>query len=98
MQTQSDQVVWWDFGGLGWPGWTSVTVLEMRILFDGAERLLENNSPEVCNMWIHDRKNILLHQAITQGITKEWISQALLIIAVSGLLGYKIPDVLFFDD
>jgi len=98
MQSKYDDQVWWDFGGLGWLGWTSVTVLEMRILFDGAQRLIENNSPEVCNIWIQDRRNVLLHQAITQGITKEWISQALLITAVSGLLGYKIPDVLFFDD
>ena len=98
MQTQSDQVVWWDFGGLGWPGWTSVTVLEMRILFDGAQRLVDTNSPEVCNWWIQDRRNVLLRLAITQGITPEWISQALLITAVGGLLGYKIPDVLFQDD
>jgi hypothetical protein len=97
MQSQYDQVVWWDFGGLGWPGWTSVTVLEMCILFDGAERIRERNSPEACLLWLQDRKAVLLNQAINHGINKEWISQALLITAVSGLMGFDIPDVLFLN-
>jgi hypothetical protein len=99
MHTQYDsEMIWWDFGHLGWPGWTPVTVLEMRILFDGAERVMQNNSPDVCMIWIQDRKNMLLNQAITQGISPYWISQALLVTAVSGLLGYQIPDVLWPDD
>ena len=99
MHTQYDsRPVWWDFGDLGWPGWTPVTVLEMRILFDGAERLMQNNSPEVCRSWTQASSTQLTNQAITQGITPYWISHALLITAVRGLLGEKIPDVLFSDD
>lgn len=90
--------VWWDFGDLGWPGWTPVTRLEMQILLKGAERLMESNSPEICRSWTQHGRTVLIDQAITQGITPYWISQALLVTAVTGLLGDKIPDVLWSDD
>jgi hypothetical protein len=97
MHENDFEPVWWDFGDFGHPGWTPVTRLEMRALLDGAERIVARNAGHVCDAWIQDRRHLLLHQAVHSGVTREWISQALLVTAVSGLMGYKIPDVRFFD-
>ena len=89
--------LWFNFGYLGYPGWTPVSTFESRLMLQGAQDLIEHNPKEACEMMIQRTRNTLLTTAINTGINEHWVSQALLVTAMSGLLGYEIPEVKSWD-
>lgn len=89
--------LWFNFGYLGYPGWTPVSTFESRIMLQGAQDLIEHNPKEACEMMIQRTRTTLLTTAINTGINDHWVSQALLVTAMTGLLGYEIPEVKSWD-
>jgi hypothetical protein len=90
--------VWFDFGNLGYPGWTPVTLLEMRLMLQGAQNLVQDNPREAVDFMIQRTRQTLFDAATQVGVNDHWVSQALLVTAMTGLLGYEIPEVRYFDD
>jgi hypothetical protein len=89
--------LWFNFGYLGYPGWTPVSTFESRLMLSGAQDLIENNPKEACEIMINRTRNTLLTAAVETGINAPWISQALLVTAMLGLLGNEIPEVKSWD-
>ena len=92
--TDDFKPIWFNFGDLGAPGWTPVTTLEARLMLHGAEYLLEDNSRQSCEIMLQRTRQHLLYKAIQQGVDADWISQALFTQALTGLLGYAVPDTM----
>jgi hypothetical protein len=89
--------LWFNFGYLDYPGWTPVSTFESRLMLKGAQDLIEHNPKEACEMMIQRTRTTLLTAAINTGINEHWVSQALLITAMTGLLGNEIPEVKSWD-
>jgi len=90
--------LWFNFGNLGYPGWTPVTTFESKLMLQGASDLIENNSREACEAMIFRSRRSLIDAATRTGVDEQWVSQALLCTAMTGLLGYEIPEVKTWDD
>jgi hypothetical protein len=90
--------VWFNFDRWGLPGWTPVHRFEMDIMLAGAEEMIAENSKETCDWYIRTRNEYLIHEANTSIITEDWVSHAVLLSALEGLMGYRIPDVLELQD
>ena len=87
------QPLWFNFGDLGYPGWTPVTQFECGLLLAGAERMIDHNGPELCHDLVQRTRHELLQQAVQGQVEDHWVSQAVLITALTGLLGYEIPEI-----
>ena len=98
MKHDSMDPVWFDFGNLGYPGWTPVTKFEMRLMLEGAQNLVQDNPREAVDHMIQRTRQTLINAAVSTGVNEHWVSQALLVTAMTGLLGYEIPEVRHFDD
>jgi hypothetical protein len=90
--------IWFNFGYLGYPGWTPVSTFESRLMLQGAQDLVDNNPKEACEHMIARTRNTLLSVATSSGINEHWVSQALLVTAMRGLLGHEIPEAKTWDD
>lgn len=86
--------LWFNFGEYGYPGWCPVTQFECGIMLAGATRLIEQNPRSAVIDMIERTATDLIDQAARGEVTDHWISQAVLIRAMTGLLGYEIPDVM----
>ena len=89
--------VFFNFGELGHPGWTPVTCFEMQLILSGAQSMIDNYDHESVDFMIEKSHNELLHKALNEGITEQWVSQALLLTALRGLRGDPVPEVLHWD-
>lgn len=98
MPTDDCKPLWFNFGNLGYPGWTPVTTFESKLMLQGAQDLIEHNPKEACEMMIYRTRRTLIDAATRVGVNEHWVSQALLITAMSGLLGHEIPEVKTWDD
>lgn len=98
MPTNDFKPIWFNFGNFGYPGWCPVTTFEARLMLQGAEDLIENNPKEACERMIYRTRRSLIDAAINTGIDDQWVSQALLMTAMSGLLGHEIPETKTWHD
>ena len=90
--------LWFNFGNLGYPGWTPVSTFESKLMLQGAQDLIEHNPREACEIMIHRTRRTLIDAATRTGVNEHWVSQALLVTAMTGLLGHEIPEVKTWDD
>ena len=90
--------LWFNFGTYGYPGWTPVSTFEGKLMLQGAQDLLDNNPKEACEIMIQRTRRTLIDAATRVGINEHWVSQALLVTAMTGLLGHEIPEVKTWDD
>lgn len=90
--------IWFNFGNYGYPGWTPVTTFEAKIMLQGAQDLIANNGTEACERMVYRTRRTLIDAATRTGIDEHWVSQALLMTAMTGLLGHEIPEVKMWDD
>jgi hypothetical protein len=67
-------------------------------MLQGAQDLIDNNPKESCEVMIYRTRRTLIDAATRVGVNEHWVSQALLITAMSGLLGHEIPEVKTWDD
>lgn len=87
-----------DFEDYGYRGYLPIPVLEMKMLLEGAERLIERyQEPAVDEMLSQEHTSLFLRAFDTQRVDSEWITKATLLIALNGLRGKTLPDILFDD-
>jgi len=98
MSSNDLKPLWFNFGNLGYPGWTPVTTFESKLMLQGAQDLIDANPKEACERMIYRTRRTLIDAATRTGVDEHWVSQALLITAMSGLLGHEIPEVKTWDD
>lgn len=87
-----------DFEDYGYRGYLPIAVLEMRMLLEGAQGLLDQYEPDaVEEMLIQEHTNLFLQAFQRDRVTAEWVSKATLLVALNGLRGEKLPDIVFDD-
>jgi len=64
----------------------------------GAEQVVDNNPKQVCDYMLECKRASLMRRAAKGLVSEEWVTESLLVIAMQGLMGYEIPEVLFEDD
>lgn len=64
----------------------------------GAEQFVDNNPKQVCDYMLECKRASLMRRAAKGLVSEEWVTESLLVIAMQGLMGYEIPEVLFEDD
>ena len=90
--------IWFNFGSLGYPSWLPISQLETQLMLAGAEQFVDNNPKEVCDYMLECKRASLMRRAAKGLVSEEWVTESLLVIAMQGLMGYEIPEVLFEDD
>ena len=90
--------VYINLGDLGAPGYHEITQLEMRLLYRGAEELLDTHSELEQLEMLEETEQGLLEHAISGGmIDSEWVAIAVMVKAVRGILYGEIPDCIFAE-
>ena len=97
MRDHEHKQIWFNFGHLGHPGWTPVTLMESRLMLRGAEDLVQANPEEACEIMIARSTRTLQRLAQNYQVTDHWISLALLVTAMTGVLGHAVPDAKICD-
>ena len=87
----SETWIWWDLTEYGSNNLQAISVAEMRELHRGAELLIEQHPREEIDQLILDQTRNLRRDAERGRVTGEWVSRAVLLIAIKGLKGHKIP-------
>jgi len=59
---------------------------------------VDNNPKQVCDYMLECKRASLMRRAAKGLVSEEWVTESLLVIAMQGLMGYEIPEVLFEDD
>ena len=91
-----EQIIWIDFGQYGAPGFVPITTFETTLMLRAAEDIVARNSRWMCDHVIEHKRQELTAQALQGDITEDWYSRALLTMALSGLLGYELPEIQVF--
>lgn len=87
-----------DFEDYGYRGYLPVAVLEMKMLLEGAQGLIERYQDHAVDEMITEQHTRLFLDAFdTQIVDPQWVSNATLLIALEGLRGKTLPDILFDD-
>jgi hypothetical protein len=87
-----------DFEDYGYRGYLPVPVAEMQMLLEGAERLIERySSTAVAEMMDQQHVDLFLQAFGSERVTPQWVSNATLLIAMQGLTGKTLPDIVFDD-
>jgi hypothetical protein len=87
-----------DFENYGYRGYLPVAVVEMQMLLEGAERLIQRySSAAVAEMIDEQHVNLFLQAFGSERVTPQWVSNATLLIAMQGLTGKTLPDIVFTD-
>ena len=89
---------WFNFGSLGHPEWSPICKLEMGLMLAGAELIVDSNPRAVCDTILDIKCERLLRSAILGQVNDDWLSEALLVTAMRGLMGYQIPLVKNYQD
>jgi hypothetical protein len=87
-----------NFGHLGFPEFLPVEQLEMNLVWSAAERIFHTYAPASVEYLLVTTEAGLIDQATSLGITSDWISSATLTIALRGLRGEAIPDIMAIED
>lgn len=88
-----------NFGDYGWPYWLEVEEHELRLLYKGAEELLEEHKPDVARIMVDQLITTLITDAIfADEVSPQWRSMAIMASAIQGILGDKIPDIKEIQD
>jgi hypothetical protein len=87
-----------DFENYGYRGYLPVAVVEMQMLLEGAERLIARySSAAVTEMMDEQHVDLFLQAFGSERVTPQWVSNATLLIAMQGLTGKTLPDIVFTD-
>ena len=97
MQTKHKEA-WIDFTDFGYEGYLPISVFEMELLLAGAERMLEDYDAEAAELAIDKMCHDLWLTATTDKITHRWVTKAAMLIALRGLQGNKIPDIVYLNE
>lgn len=92
MRDRELDFAYFNFGDFGYPGWVPVTVLEMRIMWEGSQELIEDTTPNEIERLVEDLKYKLLKQAIYGFIDEDWISRAVMVTAIEGHQGKPLTE------
>lgn len=89
---QDFEPVFFNFRSLGHDLWVPVSYLEMRILFRSAELMVENTT----RTDLQSVRDLIQQQLIDEAeymdtVSDEWITRGVLLTAIAGLLGDKLP-------
>ena len=84
-----------NFSGFGHGGYLPISMFEMELLLRGAEQMLEQYKAEAAQEVMDRLAHELWLQALDHEITETWITKAVMLIAMRGLTGHEIPDIIF---
>ena len=98
-----DHTVCLDFGAWGAPGWHEIDATTLRVIGAGAGEIWQRAQQDprtlraTLDMMQQSEVDLLLH-SISQPITPEWITRAVLITALRGLVLGQLPVYRFPDE
>ena len=88
-----DQILWFNFGDYGEPGLVPISVFESKIMLQAAEDIFQKHSRAACDFMIARKRSELIHESSVGMVDDHWVSRALLLTALQGLMGYEIPEI-----
>lgn len=98
MHWNNHREVYFHFGDYGWPEYILIEQEFMQFIFDGAERLIEKYSKPANDLMLREAWDELIDEAAVMiEPNDEWITTAMLVTCMRGLLYGKLPDI-FVDD
>jgi hypothetical protein len=89
--------IWFNFEQLGADFWIPVTVFESSLSLSHAEHLISQYTTDTCAQMISQNRTRLRRAAKNRAIDQVWVSQALLVLALSALLTGDLPDTKIID-
>ena len=90
---KDSDLIWFNFGRFGYAVWCPVSPIETNLMLMGAEHFVDSHPAEVCDYMLECKSTSLIHRAAAGRVNPDWISEALLVTAMQGLMGYETPEV-----
>lgn len=85
-------MIYWNLESFGYPNWVPVSQLEMDILYRGAKDFHKDHSQEHIRQLIDATRAQLQREADNGIVDPTWVSTAIMVIALSGIAGDKLPE------
>jgi hypothetical protein len=83
-----ERYVMFDFTQMGYPHWVPVSQTEMEILWWGAQGIMQDHDTLAVSLMLEQTRDDLAQQAQSLGfVTPDWISTAVMVMAMEGCLG-----------
>lgn len=85
-------MIYWNLESFGYANWVPVSQIEMDILYRGAWDFHKSHDQQHIRLLIECTRAHLQQEAENGIVDPTWVSTAIMVIALSGIQGDKLPE------